>query len=52
LIYTGTATNGVDYLTGINPINIPAGSTGVSFTVDSIDDLIAEGNETVSVEIS
>lgn len=52
LIYSGTATNGVDYLTGINPVTIPAGQTGVSFTVDSIDDLIVEGDETVSLEIS
>ena len=52
VFYTGTATNGVDYAEGVNPIVIPAGSTMGTTTVTGITDDIYEGiNETVIVDI-
>jgi len=50
--YTGTATNGVDYTTGSVTVTIPALNTGNTFTINSLNDLLAEGNEIVTVSIS
>jgi len=51
--YTGTATNGVDYVTGTVNVTIPAGLTGNTFTVQAIDDQFFEGgNELFDVSIS
>ena len=53
--YSGTATDGTDYqgpggvLT--TTIDIPAGSSSATFTIDALDDLDFEGNETINVEI-
>ena len=52
LIYSGTGTNGVDYTTGTAQVTIPALSTGSSFAITGINDLIVEGLESVIVEIS
>jgi len=51
LAYTGTASNGIDYVTGITTATIPAGQTGVSFLVTGINDLLVETGETVVIDI-
>ena len=40
--YTGVAVNGVDVITGTVSVTIPAGSTGISFTLTALQDLIFE----------
>jgi hypothetical protein len=49
LEYTGTATNGTDYVASSVTISIPAGD--LTGTVDPTADLIYEGNETVIATI-
>jgi large repetitive protein len=44
LSYSGTASSGADY-TGVTTVTIPAGSISANFNINTIDDLIAEGNE-------
>jgi hypothetical protein len=51
LAYTGTAANGVDF-TGTTTVTIPAGASSASFTVDAIDDALAEGPESFTVAIA
>jgi hypothetical protein len=46
LEYTGTATNGTDYVASSMTISIPAGDL-TRTTIDPTADLIYEGNETV-----
>ena len=48
---TGTAVNGIDYVTLPGSITIPAGAASASFLVTPIDDNIAEGAETVVVTL-
>ncbi|WP_159084626.1 retention module-containing protein [Dongshaea marina] len=49
----GTATGGgVDYQEGFTQVTIPAGQTSANFTVEIIDDALAEGDENYSVEIT
>jgi hypothetical protein len=48
LEYTGTATNGTDYVASSMTISIPAGDLTRTVTIDPTADLIYEGNETVS----
>jgi len=45
----GSAGNPEDYTEKIETVTIPAGSTSVSFTVSTIDDLIDENNETMTL---
>jgi len=52
LIYSGTGTNGVDYTTGSASITIPSLTTGITFTLTGINDLLVEGLEGIIVEIS
>ena len=51
LIYTGTATAGVDYSKS-DVITIPAGNTFAQATLTAIDDSLNEGNETIIVTLS
>ena len=51
LSYSGTTLSGSDY-NYINNITIPAGSTGISFVLTGIDDLIIEGSETIIIDIA
>jgi len=52
LIYSGTAINAVDYDTNNTiSVTIPAGLSGVSFALTGLDDLLNEGNESISIDI-
>ena len=48
----GTATNGNDYSQLSSSVTIPAGSTSASITVKPLDDILKEGNESVSLTLS
>ena len=48
---SGTASNGVDYEHLGGTVQMPAGVTAVSFTVQPIDDSLIESNETVLARI-
>jgi CSLREA domain-containing protein len=51
--FAGTATGGgADYTTSGSVINIPAGSLTGSLTLTGVDDTLAEGTETIRVEIT
>jgi hypothetical protein len=52
LEYTGTATNGTDYVASSMTISIPAGDLTGTVTIDPTADLIYEGNETVIATIA
>ena len=52
LNYAGTATNGIDYITGTTTATIIAGTTGTTFALTAIQDLLYEGNETVIISIA
>ncbi|WP_137404778.1 MBG domain-containing protein [Echinicola rosea] len=52
LSFGGTATNAVDYTLSGTTINVPAGSTTGSVTLQNINDNIYENNETVIIDIS
>ncbi len=55
LSYSGTATSGTDYNSSASTsITIPAGSTSATATVGitAIQDTAAEGNETITIDIS
>jgi outer membrane lipoprotein-sorting protein len=52
LEYTGTATNGTDYVASSMTISIPAGDLTRTVTIDPTADLIYEGNETVIATIA
>ncbi len=49
---TGSATNGVDYQTIHDVVQIPAGSTGVEVRVKPIDDTEAEADELVTIGLA
>jgi cysteine-rich repeat protein len=51
-VYTGVALGGTDYTGVVVSVTIPAGQTGVSFTLTALQDLIFEWNETLVVDIS
>lgn len=51
LTYAGLAANGVDYHTGTALATIPAGSTGTTFVLTGMNDLIVEGDETFTIDI-
>ena len=48
---TGTASNGVDYVTVSNTVEIPAGATNATVSVDPLDDALIEGPESVTLTI-
>lgn len=48
----GTASNGNDYSQLSSSITIPAGSTSASIAVKPLDDILKEGNESVSLTLS
>ncbi|WP_373020993.1 retention module-containing protein, partial [Thiomicrorhabdus sp.] len=50
LIYSGTAIDGTDY-TGVAQVTIPAGNNSVDFTINTIDDALAEGVENFTITI-
>lgn len=52
IFYSGVALNGVDYVTGTSLVTIPAGQTGTDFTLSTINDILVEGDETLTAEIS
>lgn len=50
---SGTANQGIDYITTLpNVLNIPSGTTEVSFPISIINDNITEGEETITISIS
>ncbi|WP_197468096.1 hypothetical protein, partial [Neptuniibacter marinus] len=40
--YSGVAADGTDF-TGVASVDIPAGSNSNTFTIDTLDDVLAEG---------
>ncbi|WP_051503201.1 MULTISPECIES: endonuclease/exonuclease/phosphatase family protein [Nostocales] len=49
----GQATNGTDYTPNLtNTATIPAGQTFVDITITPVDDLLGEGNETVTLTLA
>jgi hypothetical protein len=48
---SGTASNGVDYVTLPGTVTIPAGQVSASFTVTPLNDSLVEGTETVVATI-
>jgi uncharacterized protein YdbL (DUF1318 family) len=50
LVYTGTATDGTDYMK-TSSVTIPAGQSSATFTIATLDDALAEGTETITVAL-
>uniref|UniRef100_UPI0018DB09BC Calx-beta domain-containing protein n=1 Tax=Neptunomonas qingdaonensis TaxID=1045558 RepID=UPI0018DB09BC len=50
LIYSGTAEDGTDF-TGVAQVIIPAGSNSVDFSIDTLDDVLAEGSEDFTITL-
>ncbi|MDG6774947.1 retention module-containing protein, partial [Thiomicrorhabdus sp. ZW0627] len=50
LVYSGTAEDGKDF-TGVTQVIIKAGTNSVNFTIDTIDDALAEGSENFTISI-
>uniref|UniRef100_UPI0025DB68C3 immunoglobulin-like domain-containing protein n=1 Tax=Sphaerotilus sp. TaxID=2093942 RepID=UPI0025DB68C3 len=50
LVYSGTATDGTDYVKTSN-VTIPAGQSSATFHIATIDDALAEGTETITVAL-
>uniref|UniRef100_UPI0030CA181D Calx-beta domain-containing protein n=1 Tax=uncultured Sphaerotilus sp. TaxID=474984 RepID=UPI0030CA181D len=50
LVYTGTATDGADYVR-TSSVTIPAGQSSTTFHLATIDDALAEGTETITVAL-
>jgi hypothetical protein len=48
---SGTASNGVDFATPTGVVTIPAGQTSADFNVTALDDLLTEGDETVTLTL-
>ncbi|MBI5897988.1 MAG: type I secretion C-terminal target domain-containing protein, partial [Rhodocyclales bacterium] len=48
----GTATAGVDYLSGSGSVTFAAGETSKTFTISLVDDQVSDSNETVNVNLS
>ena len=51
LSYSGTAVDGTDF-TGVSNVTIVGGTTSTTFTLNTIADLIAEGVETIVIDIA
>jgi hypothetical protein len=51
LAYSGTATNGEDYV-GVTSVIVPAGQTSVQFNVNTLEDGIFEGDESIIITIT
>jgi hypothetical protein len=52
IVYTGTANNGTDYATGATTFSIADGASSTVIILDTIDDSMVEGVETVIATIS
>ncbi|MFT4924767.1 MAG: hypothetical protein ACI8WB_000851 [Phenylobacterium sp.] len=50
--YTGSATNGTDYATGVTSVTIAAGQTSATTTLTATQDSLVEGNETIIAAIT
>ncbi len=50
LVYTGTATDGADFIR-VTSVTIPAGQSAARFDLQTLDDALAEGSETISVTL-
>ncbi len=50
LVYTGTATDGVDFIR-VTSVTIPAGQSAARFDLQTLDDALAEGSETITVTL-
>ncbi|WP_138988532.1 Calx-beta domain-containing protein, partial [Neptunomonas concharum] len=50
LVYSGVAIDGTDF-TGVANVTIPAGSNSVDFTIDTLDDNLAEGSEVFTITL-
>ena len=50
LNYSGTAANGVDF-TGVANVTILAGSSNTTFTLPTIDDVLVEGAENITITL-
>ncbi|OYZ07544.1 MAG: hypothetical protein B7Y32_02685, partial [Methylophilales bacterium 16-45-7] len=50
IVYGGTAINGDDY-TGVATVTIPVGASSATFSLNMIDDVLAEGTETLTLGI-
>ncbi|WP_156473741.1 Calx-beta domain-containing protein, partial [Neptuniibacter marinus] len=48
--YSGVAVDGTDF-TGVASVDIPAGSNSNTFTIDTLDDVLAEGAESFTIAI-
>ena len=48
---SGTASNGLDYLTILDSISIPAGASNASLIITPIDDQLVEPTETVTLKL-
>ena len=51
LSYSGTATDGSDF-TGVTSVTIPAGSDNTTFSIDVLNDAIADDGETIIIDIA
>lgn len=52
IVYSGTATEGVDYQNGAATFSIPSGSDSTTISLNVLDDQIVEGDETIIATIS
>ncbi|WP_446829205.1 immunoglobulin-like domain-containing protein [Sphaerotilus sulfidivorans] len=50
LVYTGTATDGADFIR-VTSVTIPAGQSAARFDLQTLDDALAEGSETITVTL-
>ena len=50
--YSGTATNGTDYATGVTSFSIGDNESSTTITLDVTEDAVLEGNETIIATIS
>ncbi|WP_372742871.1 retention module-containing protein, partial [Neptunomonas sp.] len=50
LTYSGVAQDGTDF-TGVASVIIPAGSNSVDFSIETLDDVLAEGSEDFTITI-
>ena len=50
LTYSGTDTDGTDF-TGVATVNLSANTNSTTFTLDTIDDALAEGAEDIVISI-
>ena len=50
LTYSGTAEDGTDF-SGVASVIIPVGANSVEFTLDTLDDVLAEGSEDFTITL-